>query len=130
MCGGQSPILKITYPVALDNDYAIWQAFNNQYWPAHYFIDATGRIRAHHFGEGNYDESEQIIRKLLTEAGQNGLPPPGMERRKAVGSSRRRPTRRTISRRRPMSAIAAPRISPRRAVLRRIRRMSMRRRLH
>jgi cytochrome c biogenesis protein CcdA/thiol-disulfide isomerase/thioredoxin len=76
--------LKITYPVALDNDYVIWQAFNNQYWPAHYFIDATGRIRAHHFGEGNYDESEQIIRTLLTEAGQGALPPPGMDQR-AVG---------------------------------------------
>jgi cytochrome c biogenesis protein CcdA/thiol-disulfide isomerase/thioredoxin len=77
--------LKVAYPVALDNDYAIWQAFNNQYWPAHYFIDATGRVRAHHFGEGNYDESEQIIRKLLTEAGQNELPPPGMGQSKAVG---------------------------------------------
>ncbi len=77
--------LKITYPVALDNDYAIWQAFNNQYWPAHYFIDATGHVRAHHFGEGNYDESEQIIRTLLTEAGQSGLPPPGMGAVKAAG---------------------------------------------
>jgi cytochrome c biogenesis protein CcdA/thiol-disulfide isomerase/thioredoxin len=77
--------LKITYPVALDNDYVIWQAFNNQYWPAHYFIDATGHIRAHHFGEGNYDESEQTIRTLLTEAGQSGLPPPGMGAAKAVG---------------------------------------------
>jgi len=77
--------LKITYPVALDNDYAIWQAFNNQYWPAHYFIDASGRVRAHHFGEGNYDESEQIIRTLLTEAGQSGLPPPGMGQSAAVG---------------------------------------------
>jgi cytochrome c biogenesis protein CcdA/thiol-disulfide isomerase/thioredoxin len=77
--------LKITYPVALDNDYAIWQAFNNQYWPAHYFIDATGRIRAHHFGEGNYEESEQIIRTLLTEAGQSELPPPGMGQPRAVG---------------------------------------------
>jgi cytochrome c biogenesis protein CcdA/thiol-disulfide isomerase/thioredoxin len=77
--------LKVTYPVALDNDYAIWQAFNNQYWPAHYFIDATGRIRGHHFGEGNYDESEQTIRKLLTEAGQTDLPPPGMGSAKAVG---------------------------------------------
>jgi cytochrome c biogenesis protein CcdA/thiol-disulfide isomerase/thioredoxin len=77
--------LKVTYPVALDNDYAIWQAFNNQYWPAHYFIDAGGHIRAHHFGEGNYDESEQIIRTLLTEAGQSGLPPPGMGAAKAVG---------------------------------------------
>jgi cytochrome c biogenesis protein CcdA/thiol-disulfide isomerase/thioredoxin len=77
--------LKIAYPVALDNDYAIWQAFNNQYWPAHYFIDATGRIRAHHFGEGNYDESEQIIRTLLTEAGQTGLPPPEMGQPTAAG---------------------------------------------
>src|ERR1700729_295080 len=77
--------LKITYPVALDNDYAIWQAFNNQYWPAHYFIDATGHIRAHHFGEGNYDESEQTLRKLLTDAGQTDLPPAGMGSAKAVG---------------------------------------------
>ena len=77
--------LKVTYPVALDNDYAIWQAFNNQYWPAHYFIDATGRIRGHHFGEGNYDESEQTLRKLLTDAGQTDLPPPGMGAAKAVG---------------------------------------------
>jgi cytochrome c biogenesis protein CcdA/thiol-disulfide isomerase/thioredoxin len=50
--------LKIGYPVAIDNDYAIWRAFNNQYWPAHYFIDAEGRIRHHHFGEGDYAESE------------------------------------------------------------------------
>jgi cytochrome c biogenesis protein CcdA/thiol-disulfide isomerase/thioredoxin len=77
--------LKVTYPVALDNDYAIWQAFNNQYWPAHYFIDATGHIRAHHFGEGNYDESEQTIRDLLTAAGQTDLPPPGMGSAKAAG---------------------------------------------
>jgi cytochrome c biogenesis protein CcdA/thiol-disulfide isomerase/thioredoxin len=77
--------LKVNYPVALDNDYAIWQAFNNQYWPASYFIDATGRIRGHHFGEGNYDESEQTIRKLLTDAGQTDLPPPGMGAAKAVG---------------------------------------------
>src|ERR1700722_17774070 len=77
--------LKITYPVALDNDYVIWQPFNNQYWPAHYFSDATGRIRAHHFGEGNYDESEQTIRKLLIDAGQTDLPPPGMGPVKPVG---------------------------------------------
>jgi cytochrome c biogenesis protein CcdA/thiol-disulfide isomerase/thioredoxin len=77
--------LKVAYPVALDNDYAIWQSFNNQFWPAHYFIDAEGRIRAHHFGEGNYDESEQIIRKLLTESGQKDLPPAGMGSEKAVG---------------------------------------------
>ena len=61
--------LKITYLVAIDNDFTIWRAFNNQYWPAHYFIDAQGRIRHEHFGEGNYDESERIIQQLLAEAG-------------------------------------------------------------
>jgi cytochrome c biogenesis protein CcdA/thiol-disulfide isomerase/thioredoxin len=65
--------LKITYPVALDNDYAIWRAFGNHYWPAHYFIDAEGRIRHHHFGEGDYDESERIIQQLLLEAGKAPL---------------------------------------------------------
>ena len=66
--------LKIGYPVAIDNDYAIWRAFNNQYWPAHYFLDAEGRIRHHHFGEGNYDESENVIRELLAEAGRAAEP--------------------------------------------------------
>jgi cytochrome c biogenesis protein CcdA/thiol-disulfide isomerase/thioredoxin len=61
--------LGIRYPVATDNDYAIWRGFNNEYWPAHYFIDAKGRIRHHHFGEGSYDESERVIQKLLAEAG-------------------------------------------------------------
>jgi len=61
--------LKVNYPVAIDSDYAIWKAFNNEYWPAHYFIDAKGRIRYHHFGEGEYDESEQVIRELLKENG-------------------------------------------------------------
>ena len=69
--------LGITYPVALDNDYAIWSAFNNKYWPAHYFIDARGQIRGHHFGEGDYAGSEELIRKLLLEAGATQLPPPG-----------------------------------------------------
>src|SRR6185437_10294631 len=66
--------LHIAYPVALDNDYAIWRGFNNQYWPAHYFIDAQGRIRGHHFGEGDYAESEQLLRELLTAAGARQLP--------------------------------------------------------
>ena len=66
--------LNVTYPVALDSDLAIWRAFNNQYWPAHYFIDAKGRIRAHHFGEGEYDASEHIIQQLLAEAGYTGVP--------------------------------------------------------
>ncbi|MDE3071288.1 MAG: cytochrome c biogenesis protein DipZ [Pseudomonadota bacterium] len=66
--------LGVDYPVALDNDYAIWQGFNNEYWPAHYFIDAQGRIRHHHFGEGGYHQSEDVIRQLLAAAGQKNLP--------------------------------------------------------
>jgi cytochrome c biogenesis protein CcdA/thiol-disulfide isomerase/thioredoxin len=65
--------LGITYPVAVDNDYAIWRAFQNQYWPAHYFIDAKGQIRHHHFGEGDYDGSERVIQQLLAEAGKSGV---------------------------------------------------------
>ena len=68
--------LAVAYPVALDNDYAIWRAFDNRYWPAHYFIDAEGVIRGHHFGEGEYDESERLLRKLLEDAGQHDLPAP------------------------------------------------------
>jgi cytochrome c biogenesis protein CcdA/thiol-disulfide isomerase/thioredoxin len=64
--------LKIQYPVAIDNEYKIWRAFDNQYWPAHYFIDAQGRVRYHHFGEGEYDESERVIQRLLAEAGDSG----------------------------------------------------------
>jgi cytochrome c biogenesis protein CcdA/thiol-disulfide isomerase/thioredoxin len=65
--------LRIDYPVAIDNDYAIWRAFQNQYWPAHYFIGADGVIRHHHFGEGNYDESERVIQQLLAEAGRKNV---------------------------------------------------------
>jgi len=68
--------LGVTYPVALDNNFAIWRAFNNRFWPAHYFIDADGVVRGHHFGEGEYDRSEALIRTLLVNAGQQGLPPP------------------------------------------------------
>jgi len=62
--------LKITYPVAIDNNYAIWRSFDNNYWPAHYFIDAKGQIRYHHFGEGDTDQSERVIQQLLKEAGK------------------------------------------------------------
>lgn len=65
--------LKLGYPVAVDNDYAIWRAFKNNYWPAHYFIDAQGRIRHHHYGEGEYDRSEQVIQQLLAEAGRSNV---------------------------------------------------------
>jgi cytochrome c biogenesis protein CcdA/thiol-disulfide isomerase/thioredoxin len=66
--------LGVTYPVPMDNNYKIWRSFNNQYWPADYFMDATGRVRFHHFGEGGYDESEQWIRTLLEEANHHPLP--------------------------------------------------------
>jgi cytochrome c biogenesis protein CcdA/thiol-disulfide isomerase/thioredoxin len=65
--------LHIGYPVAIDNDYKIWRAFDNEYWPAHYFIDAQGRMRYHHFGEGEYDRSERVIQQLLAEAGDRGF---------------------------------------------------------
>jgi cytochrome c biogenesis protein CcdA/thiol-disulfide isomerase/thioredoxin len=65
--------LGIRYPVALDNNLAIWRAFNNRYWPAHYLADAQGRIRYHHFGEGSTDETEAAIRSLLMENGATGL---------------------------------------------------------
>jgi len=65
------PDLNITYPVAIDSNYAIWKAFHNEYWPAHYFIDANGNIRHHHFGEGEYDKSEEIIQQLLKEKNSN-----------------------------------------------------------
>jgi hypothetical protein len=62
--------LKIRYPVALDNRYDLWRALKNNVWPAHYFIDAQGRVRYHHFGEGDYQQSERVIRQLLAEAGR------------------------------------------------------------
>jgi cytochrome c biogenesis protein CcdA/thiol-disulfide isomerase/thioredoxin len=63
----------LTYPVAQDNDYATWSAYQNQYWPADYLIDATGRVRLVHFGEGSYEETERAIRGLLAEAGSGRL---------------------------------------------------------
>jgi thiol-disulfide isomerase/thioredoxin len=64
--------LRIDYPVAVDNNYAVWNAFANHYWPALYFADAQGRIRHHHFGEGEYQQSEMVIQQLLAEAGFAG----------------------------------------------------------
>ena len=77
--------LGITYPVAIDNNYAIWRAFENQFWPAHYFIDAEGRIRYHHFGEGEYEQSEKVIQQLLAEAGHKDVAP-GFVQAKAGGA--------------------------------------------
>ena len=70
--------LGVAYPVSLDNQFTIWKAFNNRFWPAHYVIDATGKLRGQHEGEGDYAESEQEIRELLTEAGYKDLPPAGV----------------------------------------------------
>ncbi len=65
--------MRVDYPIAIDNDYAIWRAFKNQYWPALYFVDAQGHIRHHQFGEGEYAQSETIIQQLLAEAGSGGI---------------------------------------------------------
>jgi thiol-disulfide isomerase/thioredoxin len=65
--------LRVDYPIAIDNDYAIWRAFKNQYWPALYFVDAQGRIRHQQFGEGKYEESEKVIQQLLAEAGAGSV---------------------------------------------------------
>jgi thiol-disulfide isomerase/thioredoxin len=64
-------VMRVDYPVAVDNDYAVWGAFGNHYWPALYFADAQGRIRHHHFGEGEYQQSEMVIQQLLAEAGSD-----------------------------------------------------------
>jgi thiol-disulfide isomerase/thioredoxin len=65
--------LHVDYRVAVDSEYVIWRAFNNNYWPALYFIDAQGRIRHYHFGEGSYEQSEMVIQRLLMEAGIGGI---------------------------------------------------------
>jgi thiol-disulfide isomerase/thioredoxin len=65
--------MRVTYPIALDNDYAVWQAFANHYWPAVYVADAEGRIRHHQFGEGRYEECERVIQRLLRDAGGEAI---------------------------------------------------------
>jgi len=67
--------MKIDYPIAIDNDYAIWHAFNNEYWPASYFIDVKGKVRHHQFGEGDYEQSEAVIQQLLSDAGGGAIDP-------------------------------------------------------
>jgi thiol-disulfide isomerase/thioredoxin len=65
--------MSVDYPIAVDSNYVIWRAFHNEYWPALYFVDAQGRIRHHHFGEGEYEHSERVIQQLLVEAGIEGI---------------------------------------------------------
>jgi thiol-disulfide isomerase/thioredoxin len=67
--------MRVEYPIVIDNDYAIWSAFSNRYWPALYFVDAEGEIRHHHFGEGEYESSERVLQQLLTEAGAPDVGP-------------------------------------------------------
>jgi thiol-disulfide isomerase/thioredoxin len=76
--------LGVRYPVALDNQYRLWNALKNQYWPAHYFVDAEGRVRYFHHGEGEYAMSERVIRQLLAEAGH--APAGGMAEASASGA--------------------------------------------
>lgn len=80
--------MAIEYPVAVDNDYAVWDAFDNRYWPAAYFVDAEGTIRSHQFGEGRYEESERVIKELLGEAGRRGV---GRDLVSVVGSGAEAP---------------------------------------
>ena len=65
--------MRVDYPVAVDSNYAIWNAFRNEYWPAEYVIDAQGHIRYHQFGEGAYDETERVIQQLLAEGGYHDI---------------------------------------------------------
>jgi thiol-disulfide isomerase/thioredoxin len=65
--------MGVAFPIAVDNEFAVWRAFDNAYWPALYFVDARGRIRHHHFGEEDYARSEEVIQQLLTEAGSDGV---------------------------------------------------------
>ena len=65
--------MRIDYPVAVDTDFAVWRAVDNAYWPALYVVDAQGRVRFHHFGEGEYERSERVIQELLVEAGAAGV---------------------------------------------------------
>ena len=65
--------MRINYPIAIDNDYAIWKGFDNNYWPAAYFVDAEGRVRHHQFGEGDYDGQERVIQRLLSAAGNANI---------------------------------------------------------
>ena len=66
--------MGVTYPIVIDNEHAIWRAFDNEAWPALYFVDAQGHIRHHYYGEGAYDQAEEILQQLLMEAGHGNGP--------------------------------------------------------
>jgi hypothetical protein len=93
--------LKINYPIAIDSNYAAWKAFHNEYWPAHYFIDARGTIRYHHFGGGEYEESEEVISQLLKE--NTGLKAAGIALKYVLLAHRHRQTAAMFGHRKPIS---------------------------
>ena len=99
--------MHVDYPIAIDSDFAVWQAFHNQYWPALYFVDAQGQIRHEYFGEGEYDQSERMLQKLLGEAGATAIDPELV----SVDASGAKwpPTGAAWSRRRAISASSAGR---------------------
>jgi thiol-disulfide isomerase/thioredoxin len=90
--------LQVAYPIAIDNDYEVWNAFGNQFWPALYLADAEGNTRHQHFGEGGYERTERAIRTLLFDAGAEELPdssdvhPQGLSSRPAEAFGLGRPT--------------------------------------
>ncbi len=98
---------RIDYPVAVDNDYQVWSAFDNRYWPALYFIDKEGIIREHHFGEGRYEQSERIIQRLLGVQ-RELVSVEGLVRRSRLGPP---PDARDISRLRAQRALRSSRRS-------------------
>jgi thiol-disulfide isomerase/thioredoxin len=103
--------LKIQYPVAIDNDYKIWRAFDNEYWPAHYFIDAQGQMRYHHFGEGEYDVSERVLQRCSRKPATRTFRAASFQSTQPAPSLLRAHT--TTNLLRLTSAITAPTISSR-----------------
>lgn len=98
--------LGVTYPVAMDNEYRIWKAFHNRYWPAAYYVDAAGQIRFHHFGEGRYAEQERVVQALLAEAKRSA---PGVAFRRTQPAGRpRRPSSTRASSSRNAQRTSAP----------------------
>jgi thiol-disulfide isomerase/thioredoxin len=100
--------LRVDYPIAIDSNYAIWGAFGNRYWPALYFADGHGQIRHHRFGEGDYEQSEMILQRLLAEAGSGGIGYNLVSVDAPWGGSRRRLGQPVVPRKLPLPRPAQP----------------------
>jgi len=118
--------MRVTYPIAVDSNYAVWRAFDNNYWPALYLADGQGRIRAHHFGEGAYDMSEMVIQQLLADAGLDSATNWYLSSQRA---QRLPPTGAALSLRRAISATSRATILPHLEGLSRTRRIPIASRL-